>query len=155
MLDRMTISAHKLIFTSSLTSKGDTINNKLTENTGYTCIPKRFYKSILYRWSTINPSHTINIFEDTTNARQVYYQKFYKQLYTLVKVVTLDKNSLSSYKRMLHSCTQYLYSTLQEATTSSKFLCDPYLTSYSMLLFNYAIRVKKINFVHDTKEFNL
>ena len=155
MLDRMTTSAHKLIFTSSLTSKGDTTNNKLTENTGYTCIPKRFYKSILYRWSTANTIHTIDIFEDTTNARQFYYQNFYKQLYTLVKVATLDKNSLISYKRMLHSCTPYLYSTLQEATTASKFLCDPYSTSYSMLLFNYGVRVKKINFVDDTKEFNL
>ena len=153
-IEQVTLFIHRSFLIVWLTSVENkfTCNSKI--NASQTSIPKRFYKSILYKWSTVNTTNTIDIFESNIYTRQSGYQMFYATLYNLVKLFNQEKNTLTEYKRLLQTCSVESQLTTAQTFNLTKLLPQLQCSLQNMLLFDYKVGIAKKNSVQATREFN-
>ena len=154
-LDQITTLTYSISCLPYLTSRLNTTKYKLRDCTANTHIPKRFYKSIIYKWSATSTHPTLNVFESTLQSNQSFYQRFYKTLYKLVKVFSQDKNTLLRYKRAVHSCTQESTLMFNETSILSKLVPQTHTIAYNTLLFDYKVQNSMRNCKSATHEFHL
>ena len=153
-LDQITTLTHSISWIPYLTSRLNTTKHKSQDCTTNAYIPKRFYKSIIYKWAATSTQHTLNAFERTLQADQSFCQRFYKNLYKLVKVFRQDKNTMLRYKRAVHSCTQDSNLMFGETSTLSKLMPQPHTIEYHTLLVDYKVQNIMVNFEAATYEFH-
>ena len=153
-LGQITTITQRFTWLPSVTSKMNTIKYKSKGHMDDSYIPKRFYKSIVYKWSTLSTCSMLNVFEGTPQSIRPFYQSFYKNLYNLVKVFTQDRNTVLSYKSALRSCTHDSNLNLYETLTLSKLISPVCISTYNTLVCDYKIRNTAGNFTTDTYEFH-
>ena len=118
-------------------------------------IPKRLYKSILYKWSSTASSTAYDsiYFKGSTYVTQGSCQKLYNRLFKLVKLLINNANTVNYYSSVVHCCnpnssliTEYMSKVNVSSATVSKY-------SYKALLTDYAIRYLNHKVTKNSSEF--
>ena len=106
-------------------------------------IPKRLYKSILYKWSnniTYNP-YLSSIFSTQQWRQYSVCQKFYYHLYKLVKTVIKIDQTLNLYKSVVNTCSKRHGYVNHYLSYSKAVIHSHALTSSCTLSTDYTLRL--------------
>ena len=148
------------LFNLTPTSLNFNNSNVYSKNLTNVKIPKRLYKSILYKWSiksTFRASE-LTFFNNNVYSSQGSCHRFYSRLFKLLTLLTKDHTTISYYSSLLHNCGKNFNlttSSTSKLNTLFSSVQDPYS---KMILMDYTLRYlnrRSVNYAHEFALWNL
>ena len=140
-----------------LTILSSNLNTKLecSNESAKVQIPKRLYKSILYKWSSVasTNAHNVIFFKGDTYKTQSSCQRLYNRLFKLTKLLINDSRTVSYHSSALHRCTTGFDLTKEWMENINRLSLTTLQYSHQALLTEYALRHVNSKITLNSSEF--
>lgn len=155
----LTVSYAQL-FDLTAASRNFTDPTKDSNNFTNISIPKRLYKSILYKWS-MNPTFRVNeltFFDSSLYSAQDSCHKFYSRLFRLLTLLIKDHTAVNYYSSVLQDCSKTLDLTTSSTSKLNSLFSSTQAPHSKVIFMEYTLRhlsKRPMSYLHEFDLWNL